>query len=78
MSGPGLPDHRAVLAAVNTAMRRCRGGLRPVLTAAARGAPSDSGRGGKTPAQPNRKTSQQTWPIILLNLTHTTPEPALR
>jgi hypothetical protein len=62
MSGPGLPKHRAVLAAVNTATRRYRGGLRPVLTAAARGAHPKLGRGGKTPPKPNRKTSQQKWP----------------
>ena len=33
----------------------CGGGLRPSLTAAARDAHIASGRGGKTPLQPNRK-----------------------
>jgi hypothetical protein len=72
MSGPGLPKHRAVLAAVNTATRRYRGGLRPVLTAAARVAHPKLGRGGKTPPSRTEKHHSRSGPIILLNLTHTT------
>jgi hypothetical protein len=62
MSGPGLPEHRAVLAAVNTASRRYRGGLRPVLTAAARAAPPQSGRDGKTPPSRTEKHHSKKWP----------------
>lgn len=72
MSGPGLPDHRAVLAAVNTAARRWRGGLRPVLTAAARAAHPQSGRDGKTPPCRTEKHHSGSGSLILLNLTHTT------
>ncbi len=72
MSGPDLPEHRAVLAAVNTAARRYRGGLRPMLTAAAQGAYSELGRGGKTPPSRTEKHHRRSGPIILLNLTHIT------
>ena len=45
MSGPGLPYDGAVLPALNIAFRAaCRGGLRPMLTAAATGAFACSGR----------------------------------
>ena len=40
----------------STLRAACGGGLRPSLTAAARDAHIASGRGGKTPLQPNRKT----------------------
>jgi transposase len=46
--GPDQPQPGTVLAAVKTAARACSGGLRPVLTAAARGATRDPGRDGET------------------------------
>jgi hypothetical protein len=50
MSGPAASILAAVLAAVNTAFRAAyRGGLRPVLTATARGALPNLGRDGETP-----------------------------
>ena len=65
MSGPGLPHDGAVLPALNIAFRAAdRGGcraslavtfLRPMLTAAARGALRSSGRGGETPPSRTKK-----------------------
>ena len=46
---PGLPNDRAVLAALNAASRRLWRWPWPALTAAVRGAPRKSGRGGETP-----------------------------
>jgi hypothetical protein len=58
MSGPGFTNDGAVLAAVNTAFRAaCGGGLRPVLTAPARGALQSSGRDGETPFSRTKKHS---------------------
>ena len=54
---PGFINDGAVLAAVNTASRRCRGGLRPVLTATARGAFRNLGRDGETPFSRTKKLS---------------------
>jgi transposase len=45
---PDLNPPGAVLAAVKTAARACGGGLRPVLTATARGDTGDPGRDGET------------------------------
>ena len=72
MRRPGLPENGAVLSAVNTAARRYRGGLRPVLTAAARDAYPALGRDGKTPTCRTEKRHHPNGPTILLNLTHTT------
>ncbi len=54
MSGPSSTNPGAVLTAVNTA---CRGGLRPVLTAAPPGALPKLGRDGET-ASSHRETAQ--------------------
>jgi len=56
MSGSGLPNDGAVLSALNIAFRAAdRGGLRPMLTAAARGALQSSGRDGETPPSRTKK-----------------------
>ena len=62
-SASDLIKPRAMLAAVKTASRRVHGGLRPVLTAAARGAAPPSGRDGETALQPNRETETGVAPI---------------